>query len=175
MQTRERGSRIQWPGRSFLETKQVYLTYLGTPVPIPPSIPPPTLVPPAASSLRRICPANFFLSTSHQIRFFFFFFLFFAYSTIFPLSLSLSSHLILSRFISSQLVVSSYPNSSSIRFSFVLSHSHEHGSLLAPVLAITSSFPKVPDRLTTIGIVRVYGRTWYVVITKKGSRNLLLS
>lgn len=171
MQTRERGSRIQWPGRSFLETKQVYLTYLGTPVPIPPSIPPPTLVPPAASSLRRICPANFFLSTSHQIRFFFFFFLFFAYSTIFPLSLSLFSF----DFISSQLVVSSYPNSSSIRFSFVLSHSREHGSLLAPVLAITSSFPKVPDRLTTIGIVRVYGRTWYVVITKKGLRNLLLS
>lgn len=170
MQTRERGSRIQWPGRSFLETKQVYLTYLGTPVPIPPSIPPPTLVPPAASSLRRICPANFFLSTSHQIRFFFFFLLFFAYSTIFPLSLSLFSF----DFISSQLVVSSYPNSSSIRFSFVLSHSREHGSLLAPVLAITSSFPKVPDRLTTIGIVRVYGRTWYVVITKKGLRNLFL-
>lgn len=170
MQTRERGSRIQWPGRSFLETKQVYLTYLGTPVPIPPSIPPPTLVPPAASSLRRICPANFFLSTSHQIRFFFFFLFFFAYSTIFPLSLSLFSF----DFISSQLVVSSYPNSSSIRFSFVLSHSREHGSLLAPVLAITSSFPKVPDRLTTIGIVRVYGRTWYVVITKKGLRNLFL-
>lgn len=170
MQTRERGSRIQWPGRSFLETKQVYLTYLGTPVPIPPSIPPPTLVPPAASSLRRICPANFFLSTSHQIRFFFFFLLFFAYSTIFPLSLSLFSF----DFISSQLVVSSYPNSFSLRFSFVLSHSREHGSLLAPVLAITSSFPKVPDRLTTIGIVRVYGRTWYVVITKKGLRNLFL-
>lgn len=168
MQTRERGSRIQWPGRSFLETKQVYLTYLGTPVPIPPSIPPPTLVPPAASSLRRICPANFFLSTSHQIRFFFFFFLFFDHLS--SLSLSLFSF----DFISSQLVVSSYPNSSSIRFSFVLSHSREHGSLLAPVLAITSSFPKVPDRLTTIGIVRVYGRTWYVVITKKGLRNLFL-
>lgn len=40
-------------------------------------------------------------------------------------------------------------------------------SLLAPVLAITSSFPKVSDRLTTIGIVRVYERTWYVIIAKK--------
>lgn len=169
MQTRERGSRIQWPGRSFLETKQVYLTYLGTPVPIPLPLPPflprlsflqqPHLC--VESALRTSSfplPIKYDSSSSSSSP---------TRPSFLALSLSLSSHLILSRFISSQLVVSSYPNSPPLPVppsSYPTCMNH---SLLAPVLAITSSFPKVSDRLTTIGIVRVYGRTWYVIIAKK--------
>ena len=65
----------------------------------------------------------------------------------------ISSHLIPSRLISSHLILPQFLSTILLLLA-LLRLSYLHG-LLASVPAITASFPKVSDRLTTIGIVRV--------------------
>lgn len=77
MRTPRRGSRIQWPGRSFRETKQVYLTYLGTPTPTPVFSPVFSVHPPSALLQSHLCvestlqtPSLRAISTFDQLHFF---------------------------------------------------------------------------------------------------------
>lgn len=168
-QTRQRGSRIQWRGRSFRETKQVYLTYLGTPV--PPFLPhsPSTLLEShlcIESALRAPSPEPFPPP-----------------SNTLPLC-SLTDRALLSSPASSSLLHPVSPFLSlrlgcSILLAAILHHlpllhlSYSRGP--APVPAIKASFPKVSGRLTTIGIVQLMEESSAAAAAgKKGYQRSLL-